>query len=205
MIVKICGITRESDAEAAVAAGVDWIGLNFWPRSRRHVDLEQAGRIAAVVPGDVKLVGVFVNQPATFVEEAARRIGLALVQLHGDEDLAYCERFAGRYLRAVRVGAPADLAGLERYAGAVACLLDTPSEAYGGSGRTWNWGLLGATGGPRQFLLAGGLTPDNVAEAVRTVRPYGVDVAGGVETAPGIKDPDAMGRFVHAAKQGHKS
>ena len=130
-----------------------------------------------------------------------RAIGLTYVQLHGDEDPAYCERFAGRYLRAVRVESAADLQKLDRYPDASAYLLDTPSAGFGGSGRTWDWGLLREAGALPKFLLAGGLTPDNVAAAVRAARPHGVDVAGGVESAPGVKDHELIARFVAAARE----
>jgi phosphoribosylanthranilate isomerase len=197
MIVKICGVTRAEDARAAARAGADWIGLNFWPRSRRHVSLAQALAIAEAVT--VPLVGVFVDQPADFVEEVREKVGLVWVQLHGDEDAAYCARFDGRYLRALRVGSAEDLAGMARYPGAHAFLLDTPTAGYGGSGRTWDWALLGGKTGGR-FLIAGGLTPENVGAAIAAARPFGVDVAGGVESAPGIKDASAMARFVAAAR-----
>lgn len=202
MIVKICGITRVEDAEAAVAAGADWIGLNFWPRSRRYLQIEQAIQIAAAVPGDVKKVGVFVNAPAPAVEEAATRVGLDLIQFHGDEEPAFCDGgpFAGRYLRAIRVRDAGDLRDLDRYATDL-FLLDAPSAGYGGSGQTFDWSLARSAKRPgKKILLAGGLTPDNVAEAVREVRPYGVDVAGGVERAPGIKDHAKIGAFIDAAK-----
>jgi phosphoribosylanthranilate isomerase len=201
LVVKICGLTRPEDAEAAVAAGADWIGLNFWPRSRRHVTLERALEIAAAVPGDVVRVGVFVNAAAPAVEEIARRVGLDLVQLHGDEDPEYCQAFAGRYLRALRLSDASDLPAIERFAGSDTVLLDTPSPGYGGSGATFDWSLARAAKAyGKRILLAGGLTPENVAQAVREVRPFGVDVAGGVEATPGIKDHDKLRRFVDAAK-----
>ena len=111
VLVKICGVTRVEDAEAAVAAGADWIGLNFWPRSRRHIDVETAVKIAAVIPGDVKKVGVFVNAPSTQVEQIAARVGLDLLQFHGDEDAAYLAPFTSRAIRALRVQGVADLRG----------------------------------------------------------------------------------------------
>jgi phosphoribosylanthranilate isomerase len=203
MIVKICGITRAEDAEAAVKAGADWIGLNFWPRSRRYVTVEQAIAACQVIPGDVKKVGVFVNAAAPAVEETARRVGLDLVQFHGDEDEAYLAAFAGRpHVRAVRVRTEADLRVLERTSSTDTVLLDTPSDGYGGSGRTFDWSLARAarTLG-KKILLAGGLTPENVAQAIREVRPFGVDVAGGVEASPGIKDPDKIRRFVETVRQ----
>lgn len=200
LIVKICGITRVVDAEAAVLAGADWIGLNFWPRSRRVVTVAQAKEIVSALPGDVKKVGVFVNAPAPAVQETAAEVGLDLVQLHGDEDPEYCRAFAGRYLRALRVRTEAELGTLRTFDTDM-ILLDTPSEGYGGSGQIFDWALaLAAKASGKKILLAGGLTPKNVAVAIRDVRPYGVDVAGGVESAPGIKDHVKLREFVDAAK-----
>jgi phosphoribosylanthranilate isomerase len=198
--VKICGITRAQDAEAAVEAGADLVGLNFWPRSRRYVAVEAAIEIAAALPGDVKKVGVFVNAPAPTVLETAERVGLDLVQLHGDEDPAYADGLGRPYIRAVRVGSEADLRQIEGFASEW-ILLDTPSAGYGGSGKTFDWSLAAAARRyDKRIFLAGGLDEHNVAAAVRQVRPYAVDVAGGVESAPGIKDAGKMRRFVDAAK-----
>jgi phosphoribosylanthranilate isomerase len=205
MIVKICGITRPEDAEVAVAAGADWIGLNFWPRSRRYVSLARALEVAEVIPGDVKKVGVFVNAPAPTVIEAARRVGLDLLQFHGDEDAAYLAAFAGgyRFLKALRIRAPLDLRAIDLLEGTDTVLLDAPSESYGGGGRPFDWALARqARDRGKRIVLAGGLTPENVGEAVREVRPFGVDVASGVERAPGLKDPDKVRRFVAAARGG---
>jgi phosphoribosylanthranilate isomerase len=201
VLVKICGVTRAEDAEAAAAAGADLVGLNFWPRSRRHVSVAQALEIAAALPGDVKKVGVFVNQPAPLVLDVAARVGLDLIQLHGDEDSAYASALGRAYVRALRVGRSADLRAAADFAAAAFLLLDAPSSGYGGSGTTFDWALAEeARQSGLRFLLAGGLGPDNVAGAVRQVRPLGVDVAGGVESAPGIKDHALMRRFVDAAK-----
>lgn len=200
VVVKICGVTRPEDAEAAAAAGADLVGLNFWPRSRRHVSIERAVEIAAALPGDVRKVGIFVNAARPAVEDAIRRVGLDLVQLHGDEDPAYCEAFAGRYIRAFRVATEADLRAIDSYS-TDTVLLDAPSASYGGSGQTFDWSLAArARASGKKILIAGGLTPENVAVAVREARPWGVDVAGGVEKGSGIKDHDAMRRFVDAAK-----
>lgn len=200
VIVKICGVTRPEDAELAVAAGADWIGLNFWPRSRRYVTVAQALEIAAAIPGDVRKVGVFVNAAAPALLEIAARIGLDLVQLHGDEDPEYCRALRRPHIRALRVADERDLAALEQIDSDLV-LLDTASPGYGGSGRVFDWSLARtAKSSGKKILIAGGLTPDNVAQAVREVRPFGVDVAGGVESAPGVKDPDKLRRFFYAAK-----
>ncbi|HKA88846.1 MAG TPA: phosphoribosylanthranilate isomerase [Haliangiales bacterium] len=194
MMVKICGITRIEDARVAVAAGADWIGVNLWPRSRRYVPLERAREIAAAAAGVVR-VAVFVNAPRADIEAALAFVDL--VQLHGDETPADCAPFAGRLVRALR--AP-DAAAMDAFPTDL-ILLDTPSPGYGGSGRTFDWSLAAAAvARGKRVILAGGLDPDNVAAAVRAVRPFGVDVASGVEAAPGIKDADKVRRFVAAAK-----
>jgi phosphoribosylanthranilate isomerase len=205
VIVKICGVTRPEDAEVAAQAGADWIGLNFWPRSRRYVALERAVEVAAAIPGDVKKVGVFVNAPAPTVVDVAHRVGLDILQFHGDEDAhylaAFAEEFAGRTLQALRVRDATDLRLLEQLAGVDTVLLDAPSDSYGGSGRTFDWTLARqAKAHGKRIVLAGGLTPENVAQAIREVRPFGVDVAGGVEASPGVKDADKIRRFLEAAK-----
>jgi len=200
MKVKICGLTRVEDAIAAAAAGADYVGLNFWPGSRRHVAVAVARAIAAALPPGVIKVGVFVNAPAGEIEATAAEVGLELVQLHGDESVAFCRPFAARAIRAVRVAVADDLSVLADHPAAL-FLLDAHAPGYGGTGRTVDWGLAAAAHAHgRPFFLAGGLTPENVAEAARAVRPFGVDVAGGVESAPGIKDHDRLRRFVAAAK-----
>jgi phosphoribosylanthranilate isomerase len=204
MIVKVCGITTASDAEAAIAAGADWIGLNFWPRSRRHVTAERAREILEVIPGDVKKVGVFVNAPAPQVLELASVLGLDLIQLHGDESAEFARGLARPVMRAVRVAAAADLRGLDAWPGEHV-LLDAPSAGYGGSGQTFDWQLARNATTGKKLLLAGGLDDKNVAQAIRLVRPYGVDVASGVERTPGVKDHDKLRRFIDAAKNGNAS
>jgi phosphoribosylanthranilate isomerase len=200
VVVKICGLTRVEDAEATVDAGADWIGLNFWPRSRRYVTVEQALAIAEVIPGDVKKVGVFVNAPLPQVIDIAGRVGLDLVQLHGDETADDARALGRPYVRALRIGSARDVEAIAAW-DTEYILLDTPSAGYGGSGQTFDWSLAAsARRFGKKLLLAGGLDADNVARAVREVRPFGVDVAGGVESAPGLKDAAKLRRFVDAAK-----
>jgi phosphoribosylanthranilate isomerase len=200
MKVKICGVTRVEDGVAAAEAGADFVGLNFWPCSRRRVDVSRACAIAAALPATVRTVGVFVNASADEIAATALAVGLDLIQLHGDESVEFCRPFADRSIRALRVAADADLEALAEHP-ATCFLLDTPSAGYGGSGRTFDWSLAAAAHRyGRPFFLAGGLTPDNVADAVARVAPHGVDVAGGVESEPGIKDRALLVRFVAAAK-----
>jgi phosphoribosylanthranilate isomerase len=183
--VKICGITRVEDGLAASEAGADAVGLVFYPPSPRAVDVEQAVAIRRALPPFVTVVGLFVN------------VQLDLLQFHGDETRADCERFARPYMKAIRVEDEADVRDAARgYAGAKALVLDThDDELWGGSGRTFDWALV-----PDDIalpvVLAGGLTPANVADAIVRLRPYAVDVSGGVEQSPGIKDAARIAKFI---------
>ena len=203
MLVKICGITRAEDAEQTVRAGADWLGINFWPKSKRFATREVAIDVAAAaraVRADVRLVGVFVNQPVSEIDALADAVALDYVQLHGGEAPATCAYFGARAIKAIAVRGMEDIRLLEDFP-STTFLLDTPSAGYGGSGLTFDWTLAkAAVGSGRRILLAGGLNLENVAEAVREVRPFGVDVASGVESAPGVKDSEKVRRFIAAAK-----
>lgn len=195
--IKICGITRVEDGVAAAERGADAIGLNFYPESTRAVDAASAARIAAALPPFVTVVGLFVNASERLVRETMERVRIDLLQFHGDEDAEFCERFARPYLKAVRVRAAQDVVqAAERHAAAQALLLDAHRpRQWGGTGQTFDWSLVPALPGTR-LMLAGGLHPGNVAEAVRAVRPYAVDVSGGVEEAPGVKDAALIEAFI---------
>lgn len=199
--VKICGITRLEDALAAAEAGADALGFNLWPGSRRHVDPEAAREIVGRLPPFVTPVGVFVNQPPTEVLHLAALARVTVVQLHGDEEPRECAGHVMPVIKAFRVAGPADLEEIPRYHRAAAVLLDGKGEGFGGTGRGFDWALARSVPGGKPVILAGGLTPENVAEAVRAVRPWAVDVASGVESAPGVKDRERMARFVRAAKE----
>jgi phosphoribosylanthranilate isomerase len=198
--VKICGITRLEDALLAARLGADALGFNFWPGSRRFIDPGAARAIVSRLPPFVTAVGVFVNQPPTEVLAAAAESGVAVVQLHGDEPPEDCGGYPIPALKALRVSGPESLAAMERYR-VQAFLLDAPSAGFGGSGATFDWALAREASSRGTIILAGGLGPENVAEAVRTVRPWAVDVASGVEAAPGVKDPDKLARFISNAKE----
>ena len=195
--VKICGITRVEDGAAACAAGADAIGLVFFPPSPRAVDIEQAISIRRALPPFVTVVGLFVNATEETVVETAERVHLDLLQFHGDESPAQCALFDRPYMKAVHVNDDVDLrAASRRYADAKALVLDTQDDKlWGGSGRTFDWDVV-PPDLPLPVVLAGGLTPNNVADAVRRLRPYGVDVSGGVEQAPGIKDAARIIKFI---------
>ncbi len=197
-IVKVCGVTRVEDAKAAVEAKVDAIGLNFWPGSKRYVNDDLAREILAVVPSSVLKVGVFVNAHPLVVEETLADLKLDRIQLHGDERVGDWAHIGSRKLiRALRV---ADEATLKEGMGWDASLYicDAYVRGYGGAGEVAPWSLI-AEMGPRPFLLAGGLTLENLVEAITATKPNGVDVASGIESAPGIKDHARMLQFVNLA------
>ena len=201
VFVKICGVTSLDDALACVDAGADALGFNFWPGSKRHIPVERAAGIAKRVPPNVRTVGVFVNPSEEDVDRAFASGAIDLAQLHGDETPDFCTRFAGRYIKAVRLRDAASLTRMAEYA----CdfvLVDADTPGYGGSGQRADVALAAEAARARRVILAGGLTPANVAEAIAAVRPYGVDVAGGVEREPGVKDWMQVAAFVQAAKRG---
>ena len=192
MMVKICGITRAEDALAAVGAGASALGFNFYAASPRYLAPSAAAVIAAQVPSRVLKVGVFVNEAPESVAAIARQVKLDVVQLHGGEAPAGL-----RYWRACRVNADAVL-DLESAAGAEAILLDTAVPGlHGGTGRSFAWHLARIEGW--RVIVAGGLDADNVRDAIRTARPWGVDACSRIESAPGRKDHTKMRDFIHAA------
>jgi phosphoribosylanthranilate isomerase len=199
--VKICGITNAPDALAAVDAGADMIGLMFYEKSPRHITLKAAREIARQIPPFVAKVGVFVNAPHDRVVRAIGECGLNLLQFHGEETPEYCVQFGLMSLKAFRLRDAGCLKSLPAYQ-TDAWLLDTYAPgAPGGTGKIFNWDLaVEAKRFGRPIFLAGGLTPENVGEAVRKVQPYAVDVSSGVESAPGKKDRDKVRRFIDAAR-----
>lgn len=198
MKVKVCGITNYEDAAMAVDQGVDALGFNFFPRSPRYLKPADARSIIRRLPPFVATVGLFVNVADTRqVSEMAHEAGVQVLQLHGDETPEYCESLAPwPLIKALRVGEDAIQRSLEAYS-VQAFLLDARDDAlFGGTGRSFDWSLAKGIQRIRPIILAGGLRPENVKEAIRTVRPYGVDVCSGVESAPGKKDPDRLMRFM---------
>jgi phosphoribosylanthranilate isomerase len=196
--VKICGVTTVADAALAVRAGADAIGLNFYERSPRVVSAARARRIVASLPPFVWAVGVFVNHSAQRINRLAREVGLHVVQLHGDEPESLLPRLQFPVFRALHVGV--GRLAVSSFRGASALVLDAAQPGYGGGGRTFDWSRAKDLAARRAVLLAGGLTPDNVAAAIAAVRPLGVDVASGVESRPGTKDPRAVAAFVRAVR-----
>lgn len=198
--VKICGITSIEDALAAVAAGADALGFVFYAKSPRAVSVQQAAEIVRQLPPFVTTVGLFVNEKPEVVERTMAACGLDLIQLHGDETPHGC-RFEGRrVIKALRVQNRASLLLAEDYA-VDGLLLDAWSdEVYGGSGERFDWQLLKDFASTRPVILAGGLTPLNVADAIRQVLPFAVDVSSGVEAAPGKKDHEKVAEFIRQVR-----
>lgn len=199
--IKICGIKTVNDALAALDAGADMLGFNFYPKSPRYVSVGQCRDIMSVLRkyGHVTYVGVFVNAPVETVRATMDTCALSLAQLHGDETSEMIQSLHGRAFKAFR-GVPHVLNGFARE-DAPALLVDASVKgAYGGTGITADWKSAAELAKQIPLLLAGGLTPENVAEAVRQVRPWGVDVASGVESAPGVKDVAKMKAFVRAVR-----
>ena len=199
--VKICGITNLEDAQVAIEARADVLGFVFYKTSPRHVTIGAAAAISKQLPGFVMRVGVFVNALKAEVLRAIGECGLNLLQFHGDEPPDYCLQFGLMSMKAFRMRDAGTLKELKPYQ-TNAWLLDAYSpEAVGGTGEKFNWDLaVEAQKFGKPIFLAGGLTPENVAEAVRKVRPFGVDVSSGVEISPGKKDPAKVRAFINAAK-----
>ncbi|WP_292760030.1 phosphoribosylanthranilate isomerase [Methylophaga sp. UBA2689] len=194
--VKICGITRRQDAEFAVKSGADAIGLVFYEPSPRAVTMAQAAAITAQLPPFVSAVGLFVNATAEKVRQTLEQVPLSLLQFHGNESAEYCAQFNMPYIKAVRMQTETDLIQAdEHFAEASALLLDSYQQGVpGGTGQTFDWSMITAVSKP--LILAGGLTTENVAEAIRQVSPYAVDVSGGVEESKGLKSNNKISAFM---------
>ena len=199
--IKICGLTREADVEAAVRAGADAIGFVLYDRSARFVDPARAAELARGLPPFVMPVLLFVNAAPALMQAALAAVPQALLQFHGDESPVQCEALARPYLRAARMAPGVDLLDCAaRFASAQALLLDAHVEAYGGSGKVFDWSLIPPSV-PLPVVLSGGLNAANVIDGVLRVRPWAVDVSSGVESAKGIKDAQAMRRFCDAVRE----
>ena len=204
--VKICGMKHAADAIAAADAGADLIGLNFWPGTPRCVSIDQACEIADAVRERVEIVALFVDAPRHDVMTVAEAVGTRTVQLHGSETAEFAGSLDGlRVIKAFRIGSEDDIEQLAGFP-AYACLLDARVEGMvGGTGRTINWELARTAAVGNRVLLAGGLTPGNVGEAVRQVEPWGVDTASGVEKSPGEKDSEKVRLFVERARSAEQA
>jgi phosphoribosylanthranilate isomerase len=200
--VKICGITRVEDALAAAQYGADAIGLVFYQRSPRHVSIAQAKQLTEALPPFVSVVGLFVNADSVFVREVLANVPLDLLQFHGDETPEYCSQFSTPYLKAIRVKAGVDLLQCASdFRGAKGLLLDAHVEGIpGGTGTAFDWTLIPKKL-PLPVILSGGLDAENVAAAIKQVRPYAVDVSSGVEASKGIKDSAKIAAFINEVKR----
>ena len=198
--IKICGITREQDLQAAVAAGADAIGFVFFPQSPRHLDIERAAALVRQVPPFVTRVGLFVNPDPQVLADTLAAVPLDVVQYQGDETPEFCEGFGRSYVKVARMRPGVDLVEFARsYPSARGLLLDAYVESYGGAGQMFDWSLV-PKDLPLPVVVAGGLTAANVGSAIRQLRPWGVDVSSGVEVAKGIKDPEKINAFVAAVR-----
>ncbi len=207
MRIKICGITSLTDARRAIESGADFLGFNFYPSSPRYVTPAKARRILKKLPKEIVAVGVFVNEPEDRMLEIARTVGLRYLQLHGDESPAAVARLQRAFpvIKALRVKTPFRSAELSRYRNANALLLDGfDRRLRGGTGKTFDWKIARRANSRARIFVAGGLAPENVADAIRVAKPYAVDVSSGVESRPGKKDParlKALARAVQAAQR----
>jgi len=199
--IKICGLTRPEDISLISELGIDMAGFIFVPASPRYLIPEQAELLVRELPPQVKRVGVFVDEEPMAVRKTAKQLKLDILQFHGDEAPDYCRQFKIPFFKAFRVRGSLDLNSLRTYR-AKAILLDSfSSGARGGTGKTFDWKLARAAMGKGiPIILAGGLTPENAAKAVRTVKPWGLDVSSGVESAPGIKDHEKVRNFVKVVR-----
>jgi len=196
MFIKICGLTNEGDAAHAAAAGATALGVVFAPASPRCISPDRARDIVEAVPAGVPVVGVFVNAPLEEIVAVVAHTGIRIVQLHGDEPERYAAALKMPLLRAAGVDA-----ALDAWPTATLLLDAVSAVERGGTGRRVDWERAAAVARQRRTVLAGGLTPDNVAEAIATVRPFGVDVSSGVEASPGRKDRDKVSRFLDSARK----
>jgi phosphoribosylanthranilate isomerase len=198
--VKVCGMTRREDIEAAAQAGADAIGLVFYPPSPRFLQLDHALRLAAAVPPYVSCVALFVNPAAAAVRAVLESVRPSMLQFHGDESPEFCAQFGVAYVKACRVRPGVDLVKyLTPFSGAAGWLLDSHVAEYGGVGESFDWSLVPAgraRGEMRPLVLSGGLTRDNVGEAIRRVQPWAVDVSSGVEVSKGVKDAAKIAAFI---------
>ncbi len=203
--IKICGLTREADLDAAVEAGADAVGLVLYDKSPRHVDPARAGVLARRLPPFVTPVLLLVNASPALMQAALQEVPNALLQFHGDETPTQCEAAGRPYLRAARMASGFDLLDFTlSFASAQAMLVDAHVEGYGGGGQVFDWSLLPRQL-PRPMILSGGLHPGNVAEGVRMVRPWAVDVSSGVEVGKGLKDAELMRQFCQAVREADRS
>ncbi len=204
IFVKICGITRLKDAIIAADLGARALGFNFYKKSKRYIQPKKAVKIIEQLPGHILKVGLFVNSPKDEIENINSRLDLDLLQFHGDEPPNFCEKWGDKVIRAFRIESENQLEEIKKYSFARMIIIDAAiAGRFGGTGELSDWDLaVKAKKYGIPLLLAGGLTPKNVSEAIQRVKPFGVDVAGGVESSPGIKDKEKIRAFMHSVRRG---
>ena len=201
--IKICGITNREDALKAAELGADALGFIFYTASRRYIDPEEASKIIKKLPPFITTVGVFVNPSLDEINSVKQKTGIDVVQLHGDESPEFCMMIPHKLIKAIRIKAKIDRDEVELYP-VQAILFDTHSEGnYGGTGKSFNWDILRNLDVSKNIILSGGLTPENVSQALEVVKPYGVDVSTGVEDSPGKKNHMKLREFIEAVKNGY--
>lgn len=199
--IKICGITNLADAQTVIEAGADALGFIFFEKSPRYLSIEKAAEISRQLPALMR-VGIFVNAPAEFILRAISEVGLTMLQFHGDEPPEFCAQFGLMNMKAFRIRDEQSLAAIPNYQTAAYLLDAFSATTLGGSGEKFNWDLaIEAQKFGKPIFLAGGLTPENVADAVKKVQPFGVDVSSGVESAPGKKDATKVRAFIEAVRR----
>jgi phosphoribosylanthranilate isomerase len=201
--VKICGITDPDDARNAALLGADAIGFNFYERSSRYIDVSRASRIIEILPAFVSVVGVFVNHPdPQSLEDLALSLGLHAVQLHGNETPDYCSMIQKvKVIKAFRVDSNFKVESMRSYGNQIFLLDSGSGTQFGGTGNVFDWNQAYGANAFGWIILAGGLTPENVSQAVSTLHPYAVDVSSGVESSPGRKDYEKMRRFIESVRR----
>src|SRR3989338_7241461 len=198
--IKICGITNSEDALAAVKYGADALGFVFYKKSPRYVEISKAHEIISHLPAFIPTVGVFVNETFENIQKTVDECGIGIVQLHGDEDEKFCSKFRTKIIKSVKVSDEKSIEKIKEYK-VSAFLLDAFSEEIpGGTGKTFNWDLAVRAKKYGRIILAGGVNPENVKDAILKVNPYAVDVSSGVESKPGKKDYEKMRRFIEAVR-----
>jgi len=202
-MVKICGITRREDAQAAISCGANALGFVFWPNSPRYIDPAEARKIVDIMIPSIVAVGVFVNQPADEVNRIANDVGLGAIQLHGDESNEYVAQMSRDVIKAIPVGV-VPVRPVSKWPTQARILLDVHDPVRkGGTGHVIDWVVAHDLASLRPIILAGGLTPENVGDAIERVRPYGIDVSSGVESSPGIKDHKRLKALFEAVHGSH--
>lgn len=200
--IKVCGITKLEDALVAAELGADALGFIFYKKSKRYIDPEKAAGIVAQLPPFISTVGVFVNQDLDQIQTVRETAGIDAVQLHGDETPELCSKIPPRVIKAIRIRDGVDAKAVELYP-VQAILFDKHADdMYGGTGKSFDWGVLSGVKISKRIILSGGLTHENVLEAIMMVRPYAVDVSSGVEDSPGNKNHLKLRKFIEAVKNG---